>query len=135
MTYSSNDVSSRSELLGLYDSVGWSAYTNDPERLILSVLNSAHVVCAREKGTLVGLARVISDFGTLVYLQDVLVDPRVQWRGIGTELVIRAFEPFADVRQTVLLTDDDPRLTAFYASLGFSEASPSAGAALRAFVR
>ncbi|XVN40172.1 GNAT family N-acetyltransferase [Brevibacterium sp. K11IcPPYGO002] len=84
---------------------------------------------------LVGMARVVSDFGTLVYLQDVLVDPGKQRRGIGGELVVRALEPFADVRQTVLLADADPGLTVFYTSLGFSEAAPSAGATVRAFVR
>ncbi|WP_348981447.1 GNAT family N-acetyltransferase [Brevibacterium sp. 'Marine'] len=135
ITYSSNTLPSRSELLKLYDSVGWSAYTSDPERLVCSVLNSAHVVCARQAGMLVGMARVVSDFGTLVYLQDVLVDPGKQRRGIGGELVVRALEPFADVRQTVLLTDADPGLTVFYTSLGFSEAAPSAGATVRAFVR
>ncbi|WP_432791476.1 GNAT family N-acetyltransferase [Brevibacterium sp. K11IcPPYGO002] len=135
ITYSSNTLPSRSELLKLYDSVGWSAYTSDPERLVRSVLNSAHVVCARRAGMLVGMARVVSDFGTLVYLQDVLVDPGKQRRGIGGELVVRALEPFADVRQTVLLADADPGLTVFYTSLGFSEAAPSAGATVRAFVR
>lgn len=133
--YSSNTPPSRREMLALYNSVGWSAYTNAPERLVRSVLNSSHVVCARQTGVLVGLARVVSDFGTLAYLQDVLVDPGMQRRGIGAELVARVLEPFADVRQTVLLTDADPDLTAFYTSLGFSEAAPSAEAAVRAFLR
>ena len=135
ITYSSNTPPSRREMLALYNSVGWSAYTNAPERLVCSVLNSSHVVCARQTGVLVGLARVVSDFGTLAYLQDVLVDPGMQRRGIGAELVARVLEPFADVRQTVLLTDADPDLTAFYTSLGFSEAAPSAEAAVRAFLR
>ena len=135
ITYSSNTLPSRSEMINLYDSVGWSAYTNDPERLVRSVLNSAHIVCARQSGKLVGLARVVSDFGTLVYLQDVLVDPRMQRRGIGAELVARVLEPFADVRQTVLMADTDPDLAAFYTSLGFSQAIPSAGSTVCAFVR
>ena len=105
ITYSSNTPPSRREMLALYNSVGWSAYTNAPERLVCSVLNSSHVVCARQTGVLVGLARVVSDFGTLAYLQDVLVDPGMQRRGIGAELVARVLEPFADVRQTVLLTE------------------------------
>lgn len=135
ITYSSNTPPSCSEMLALYNSVGWSAYTNTPERLVRSVLNSSHVVCAHQAELLVGLARVVSDFGTLVYLQDVLVAPGMQRRGIGAELVARVLEPFADVRQTVLLTDADPGLAEFYTSLGFSEAAPSAGAAVRAFVR
>lgn len=135
ITYSSNTPPSRSEMINLYDSVGWSAYTNDPELLVRSVLNSAHIVCARQSGTLVGLARVVSDFGTLVYLQDVLVDPGMHRRGIGAELVARVLEPFADVRQTVLLTDVNPGTAAFYSSLGFSQAVPSAGSTVCALVR
>jgi RimJ/RimL family protein N-acetyltransferase len=135
ITYSSNTLPSRSEMINLYDSVGWSAYTNDPERLVRSVLNSAHIVCARQSGKLVGLARVVSDFGTLVYLQDVLVDPRMQRRGIGAELVARVLQPFADDRQTVLLADAEPGTIAFYTSLGFSQAVPSAGSTVCAFVR
>ena len=135
ITYSSNNSPSRSELLTLYDSVHWSAYTDDPERLVRSVLNSAHIVCARQSGTLIGFARVVSDFGTLAFLQDVLVDPRMQRRGVGAELVARVLEPFADVRQTVLMADTDPDLAAFYTSLGFSQAIPSAGSTVCAFVR
>lgn len=135
ITYSSNALPDQNELIGLYGSVGWSAYTDEPERLLRSVRGSAHVVCARVDGQLVGLARIISDFGTLAYLQDVLVEPRFQRRGIGAELIRYVLEPFTDVRQTVLLTDEDPALEAFYTSLGFMEASPAAGSSLRAFVR
>jgi RimJ/RimL family protein N-acetyltransferase/predicted GNAT family acetyltransferase len=135
ITYTSNLLPPMADLIGLFDAVGWSAYTDDPSRLDRSVRSSAHVVCAWDGEELAGLARVISDFGTLVYIQDVLVEPQHQRRGIGAELMKRVLDPFADFRQTVLLTDADPALAAFYASLGFSEASEAAGSSLRAFVR
>lgn len=135
ITFISNTLPPLGELLHLYDAVGWSAYTKDPARLQRSLNGSAHVVCARADEALVGLTRIVSDFGTLVYVQDVLVDPRWQRRGIGAELIRCVLEPFDDIRQTVLLTDDDPALAAFYASLGFTEASAAAGSSLRAFVR
>ncbi|WP_246490676.1 GNAT family N-acetyltransferase [Brevibacterium oceani] len=135
ITYSSNVLPAQGALMALYDAVGWSAYTADPARLDRSIRASAHVVSAWDGESLVGLARVVSDFGTVVYVQDVLVDPEHQRRGIGAGLMQRVLEPFADVRQTVLLTDADPALAAFYASLGFSEASKAAGSSLRAFVR
>lgn len=135
ITFTSNVMPTRDELVDLYESAGWTAYTCDAERLLHSVLGSAHVVCAWDRDALVGLARVVSDFGTLVYLQDVLVNPDLHRQGIGRRLISRVLEPFADVRQTVLLTDSDPGLSAFYSSLGFIEASPSTGSSLRAFVR
>ena len=135
ITFTSNVMPSLEELLTLYGAVGWSAYTTDPLRLQRSVRESAHIVCAWNNGALIGSARIVSDFGTLVYLQDVLVDPQFQRRGIGTELISRVLVPFADIRQTVLLTDADPRLTDFYTALNFREVSPRSASPLRAFIR
>lgn len=123
------------EVLALYDSVGWSAYTRDPERLVAALAGSSRVVAARQSGRLVGLARVVTDGATICYLQDVLVDPGHQRSGLGRALVERALEPYGAVRQKVLLTDDDPGQRAFYESLGFREVRDVAEAALRAFVR
>ena len=121
------------ELVRLYDSVGWSAYTREPEALQLGIRGSLHVVTARQDGLLVGLARVIGDGATICYLQDVLVDPTVQRTGLGRELVARVFEPFAHVRQHVLMTDEEPGQKAFYEALGFAQLSEDAPG--RAFVR
>lgn len=133
--YTSNSVPEIAELLELYRSVGWSAYTQDPVSLRSGVLSSAHVVSARYRDELIGLARVVSDFESIVYLQDVLVHPDHHRRGIGRQLVTGALRPFAVVRQKVLLTDTDPGQKAFYESLGFSEVSESAGSGLRSFVK
>ncbi|MGP9536534.1 GNAT family N-acetyltransferase [Brachybacterium sp. AOP43-C2-M15] len=122
------------EALALYDAVGWSAYTEDPAALERSLAGSAHVVTARRDGELVGLARVLSDRATVAYLQDVLVHPDVQRAGLGARLVDAALEPFAAVRQQVLLTDAEPGQRAFYESLGFVEAHDHE-AGLRSFVR
>lgn len=122
------------ELVRLYESVGWTAYTRDPENLRSGVAASHRVVTARRDGHLVGLARSISDGATIVYLQDVLVDPAEQGRGLGRRLLGTLFDSYAHVRQHVLLTDTDESQRAFYESLGFTEVhdhSPQ----LRAFVR
>ena len=135
VVYTSNSVPDTGELLELYGSVGWTAYTRDPETLHSSVMSSAHIVTARCGGDLVGLARVVSDFGSIVYLQDVLVHPDHHRRGVGRELVTCALRSFAGVRQKVLLTDSDPGQKQFYESLGFSEATESGGSDVRAFVK
>lgn len=144
------------ELIGLYHSVGWSAYTNDPERLVRAVNTSHTVMCARivnedtgtgraagaaaagpgaAPGALVGLARTISDGETVAYVQDILVAPDHRREGIGGALLDSILEKYADVRQLVLLTDDEPGQRAFYESRGLTEAHDMAPHPTRAFVR
>ncbi len=109
------------ELLDLYRSVGWSAYTGDPDGLSRAVDRSAWVVTARDDGALVGFARVLSDDVSIMYLQDVLVRPDRQREGIGRALLEECLRRYGHVRTKVLLTDDEERQHAFYRSLGFCE--------------
>ena len=123
------------QVLALYASVGWTAYTDDPERLAEAMRGSSAVAVARTDGELVALARVVSDGATICYLQDVLVHPDHQRSGIGRELAAMLFERYSHVRQKVLLTDDEPGQTTFYESLGFASVSEILDGSLRAFVR
>lgn len=119
--YSADDIPNERELVALYDRVQWSAYTRDSARLAAAVAASLAVVTARLDGRLVGLARVVGDGLTIIYLQDILVVPDLQRTGIGRELLRRVLAPYQDVRQKVLITDDEPRQRAFYESMGFTE--------------
>jgi GNAT superfamily N-acetyltransferase len=123
------------EVVELYRSVGWSAYAEDAVRLSAALHGSSRVVMARLGDRLVGLARVVSDGASICYLQDVLVHPASRRAGVGRALVLAALEPYASVRQKVLLTDDDPGQRAFYESLGFCETRDFRSGTLRAFVR
>ncbi|MFF1632344.1 GNAT family N-acetyltransferase [Leifsonia sp. NPDC058248] len=125
----------REEALALYGTVGWSAYTKDGERLSRAIAGSSLVATARADGRLVGLARVVSDGASILYLQDVLVDPALQRTGVGRRLVSALLDAFPDVRQKVLLTDDEPGQKAFYEALGFGDTREAHGGVLRAFVR
>jgi GNAT superfamily N-acetyltransferase len=124
-----------SEVLDLYTSVGWSAYTADPANLQAALNGSSTVVQALENSRLVGLARVVSDHASICYLQDILVRPEFQGRGIGRALAEKVLEPYAQVRQKVLLTDDEPGQQAFYEALGYTAATDYRGGVVRAFVR
>ncbi len=119
------------EVVALYDSVGWSAYTKRPDVLMAALAGSTAILAAREDNLLIGLARVVSDGASICYLQDIIVHPEHQRRGIGRELVRRILEPYAEVRQKVLLTDDDAAQREFYESLGFQLVQDP----LRAFAR
>lgn len=123
------------ELVALYGSVGWSAYTREPEMLRAAIAGSSFVVTARRGTRLVGLARAISDGVTDCYLQDVLVVPDQQRAGVGRALVGAVMERYAGVRRKLLLTGDEPRQQAFYDSLGYTDIRDVRGGPIRAFVR
>lgn len=122
-------------VLALYASVGWGAYTRDPQALHRALRGSLWVRTAWRGEALVGLARCVGDDTSITYLQDVLVHPDHQRRGIGRVLVGEALERFARVRQFVLITDDRPEQTAFYESLGLVRLDRASTARLHAFAR
>lgn len=123
------------EVCNLYNSVGWSAYTDNPAVLEAALAGSSLIVEARLGTELVGLARVISDGASICYLQDILVHPDHQRDGIGRALAAETLARYAHVRQKVLLTDNQPGQKAFYESLGYRETADFRNGSLRAFVR
>ena len=108
------------QIPALYESVGWSAYTRDPESLKKGVLNSLCIFGAYEGEKLVGLLRAVGDGVAIVFIQDILVQPCYQRRGIGRDLIARLLERYAHVRQIHLLTDDMPETIGFYKAVGFT---------------
>ncbi len=102
------------QLLQLYNAHQWYAYTKHPEQLHTALLNSTYVVSAWADELLVGLARAISDDVSIFYLQDILVLPDYEGKGIGQSLLKHCLERFAHVRQKVLMTDNDARVLQFY---------------------
>ncbi|WP_370626834.1 GNAT family N-acetyltransferase [Salinibacterium sp. ZJ450] len=94
------------------------------------------VVAARsEHGKLIGLARTISDDATICYLQDILVNPAFQGTGVGRALFTQVKERYQHVRQTVLITDDEPQQRAFYQSMGMTERSDFDSGPVRVFAQ
>ena len=107
------------EVLSLYESVGWVAYTREPQTLRAGFERSLFILAAYEEDQLVGLLRAVGDGQTVVLLQDILVRPDHQRHGVGTALVRAALDRFVGVRQVQLVTDDRAETRAFYESLGF----------------
>ena len=118
----------------LYESVGWSAYTRDMDKLLSAIRGSNYVVIAEEDERLLGVARAISDDASVVYIQDILVCPEHQGKGLGKELVGEILQRYKHVRQKVLLTDDRPEQLNFYRSLGFTNTRNLRNTVLNAFV-
>ncbi|MGI5473021.1 GNAT family N-acetyltransferase [Streptomyces sp. CA-132043] len=113
------------EMLNLYDSVGWEGCTSDVDRLCRGLRNSHLVITARSAdGTLLGLARTVSDDEHICYVQDVVVNPAFHRQGIGRGLVGHLMRRYAHCRFFLLSTDHESspegkRNHAFYRSLGF----------------
>ena len=111
------------EILALYNAVGWKAYTSDPASLAAGYAHSLLTLEARDGEKLVGVIRTVGDGATIVYIQDIIVHPEYQRRGVGAALIRAVMERFSAVRQIVLLTDDTEKTVAFYKKQGFTPAA------------
>ena len=111
------------EILGLYTSVGWTAYTEDPAALRRGYENSLLVLGAYEDGKLAGIIRAVGDGATIVFIQDILVFPEYQRKGVGSALLRAVLDKYAGVRQVELVTDNTEKTVAFYQSMGFHDLS------------
>lgn len=106
-------------VLALYQAVGWVMYMRDPVKLKRALAQSLKVLGAFDGDRLVGLIRAVDDGETILFIQDLLVLPNYQRQGIGRQLVKALVDHYPEVRQRVLLTDDQPDTRAFYEKIGF----------------
>lgn len=111
------------EILRLYTSVGWTAYTDQPDVLQKGFANSMLTLAAYDVEQLVGIIRTIGDGHTIVFVQDILVLPEYQRKGIGTALLQAILDRYNHVRQIELTTDNTEKTIAFYKSMGFRKMS------------
>ena len=111
------------EILRLYTQVGWTAYTEDMPALERGYKNSLYILAAYENDQLIGIIRVVGDGATVILIQDIIVCPERQRRGIGTALLKAVLDRYSAVRQIQLTTDNTPETVAFYKSLGFVDFS------------
>ena len=109
-------------LLDLYNSVGWTNYTRAPEMLLKAYEHSLLTLGAYDGGKLAGIIRTVGDGFSVVFIQDLLVAPEYQRRGIGTRLLQEIVSRFPDVYQMELMTDNTAKTVSFYRSAGFVKA-------------
>ena len=108
------------EILPLYESVGWTNYTNRPDMLEASYKNSLKILAAWKNDKLIGVIRGVGDGNSILYIQDIIVLPEYQKQGIGKELIVALRKRYPNVYQTILLTQNQPENVKFYESCGFS---------------
>lgn len=109
----------KEEIAKLYASVGWTAYTDDLASLERGFEHSLLVLAAYDGEELLGILRAVGDGETIIFIQDILVFPAQQRKGVGTALVREALDRYRHIRQIELITDNTPETEAFYKALGF----------------
>ncbi|HFH9837089.1 TPA: GNAT family N-acetyltransferase [Streptococcus suis] len=120
ITYKQNPQLDFQAVLELYSSVGWIGYTDRPDMLRKSLVNSLLIISAFDRDELVGLIRVVGDGASILFIQDILVHPDYQRQGIGRKLTEMALAEFPDFYQIHLLTGREEKTMNFYRSLGFT---------------
>lgn len=116
--YKFNNNISLEELINLYKSVDWTAYTDLGKDLIKILENSNYISCYINN-KLIGLIRVITDNVSILYIQDILIMKEYQNKGIGTKLLKKILKKYSNIRQVVLLTDNIEKNENFYIKNGF----------------
>ena len=87
------------EIINLYQSVGWTNYLERTDILEEAYANSLCVLGAYDSDRLVGIIRAVGDGQTIVFVQDIIVLPEYQRKGIGTKLLKAVMEKYKDVYQ------------------------------------
>lgn len=73
--------------LKLRDAVSWKKLSREQAQKALN--NSLYIVAAYVDGTPVGMGRIVGDGAVICYVQDLIVIPDMQGRGIGGVLIER----------------------------------------------
>lgn len=89
---------------------------DDPPRIARMIAGANLIVSARIDGTLVGVARSITDFARDLYLCDLAVDRAYQGRGIGRALIARTRAEAGE--QCLCLLTAAPEAVSYYEAIG-----------------
>ena len=111
------------DVLHLYQAVGWTNYTNQPQMLEQAMSHSLATYLARDGEKIVGLVRLVGDGFSSVFVQDLIVLPSYQGQGIGSNLMKEALGDYKDAYQVQLVTEQTEKNLGFYRSLGFETLS------------
>jgi GNAT superfamily N-acetyltransferase len=104
----------------LRKAVGWGTYR---EALIThSLPESIYCLCALAGDQVIGMARILGDDGMVYYVQDVIVLPEYQNRGIGAQLMdrIMAYLRTHSQDNTIIGLMSAVGKEAFYEKYGFT---------------
>ena len=81
-----NKIPTLEEYKYLCESVGWTDYMNF-EVVETSLRNSIHCITIKENEQIVGMGRIVGDGAIYFYIQDIVVHPDYQKKGIGKQIM------------------------------------------------
>ena len=119
ITIKKQEIVKLEDVLHLYQAVGWTNYTHQPEMLEQALSHSLAIYVALDGDAVVGLIRLVGDGFSSVLVQDSIVLPSYQRQGIGRALMKQALEDFKEVYQVQLATEQTEKNLGFYRFMGF----------------
>ena len=81
ITIKKQEIIKLEDVLHLYQAVGWTNYTHQPEMLEQALPHSLVVYLAFDGEKIVGLIRLVGDGFSSVFVQDLIVLPTYQRQG------------------------------------------------------
>ena len=123
ITIRKQEIVKLEDVLHLYQAVGWTNYTHQPQMLEQALSHSLVIYLALDGDAVVGLIRLVGDGFSSVLVQDLIVLPSYQRQGIGSSLMKQALENFKEAYQVQLATDKTEKNLGFYRSMGFETLS------------
>ena len=113
ITIKKQEIIKLEDVLHLYQAVGWTNYTHQPEMLEQALSHSLVIYLALDDDAVVGLIRLIGDGFSSVFVQDLIVLPSYQRQGIGSALMKEALEDYKEVYQVQLATEQTEKMYYF----------------------
>ena len=123
ITIKKQEIIKLEDVLHLYQAVGWTNYTHQPQMLEKALSHSLAIYVALDGDAVVGLIRLVGDGFSSVLVQDLIVLPSYQRQGIGSSLMKEALEDYKDAYQVQLATEQTEKNVGFYRSMGFETLS------------
>lgn len=119
ITIKKQEIVKLEDVLHLYQAVGWTNYTHQPEMLEQALSHSLVIYLALDGDAVVGFIRLAGYGFSSVFVQDLIVLSSYQRQGIGSSLMKQALGNFKEAYQVQLATEQTERTLGFYRSMGF----------------
>ena len=116
MIYICNETVSVNDLADLRESVGWSRMEKEYNNPLLT---SSYHIAVYEKEALIGYIDCVSNGVTDAYIQDLMVHPDYQGRGIGTDLMKKMIDYLKKKHIYMISVVFEEMLKPFYEKFGF----------------
>ena len=116
MIYVCNEAVSVKELADLRESIGWNRMENEYKNPLLT---SYYHIAVYEKEVIIGYIDCVSNGVTDAYIQDLMVHPDYQRRGIGTELMTIMISYLKQKHIYMISVVFEENLKPFYEKFGF----------------